>query len=107
MTDASRLCIVTGHSRGLGGALAAQLLQPGTLIQIGPFKLTYTGKSLDQFDQAGALRIDARELDLGHVQLLGSSRCHYRVTGLDVAAGAAGRGDSARRRREREYECAA
>ncbi len=32
MTDASRLCIVTGHSRGLGAAMAAQLLQPGTLL---------------------------------------------------------------------------
>ena len=32
MTDASRLCIVTGHSRGLGAAMAAQLLQPDTLL---------------------------------------------------------------------------
>ncbi len=32
MTAFTRLCILTGHSRGLGAALAAQLLQPGTLL---------------------------------------------------------------------------
>lgn len=32
MTDMSRLVILTGHSRGLGAALAAQLLQPGTVL---------------------------------------------------------------------------
>ena len=40
----------------------AQPLKVGEVIQIGPFKLTYTGKSLDQLDQVGAMRIDARGL---------------------------------------------
>jgi pSer/pThr/pTyr-binding forkhead associated (FHA) protein len=40
----------------------SQLLRVGDVIQLGPFKLTYTGKSLDQFEQVGALRVDAREL---------------------------------------------
>ncbi len=30
MTPTTRLCILTGHSRGLGAAMAAQRLQPGT-----------------------------------------------------------------------------
>ncbi|MBZ5710182.1 ATP-binding cassette domain-containing protein [Nannocystis pusilla] len=37
-------------------------LKQGDVLQIGPFKLVYTGKSLDQFEHKGALRIDAREL---------------------------------------------
>jgi ABC-type multidrug transport system ATPase subunit len=47
----------------VGGArVQTQRLRAGDMIQIGPFKLTYTGKSLDQFDQVGALRVDARDL---------------------------------------------
>jgi ABC-type multidrug transport system ATPase subunit len=37
-------------------------LVPGDVIQIGAFKLVYDGDSLDQYDQRGALRIDARNL---------------------------------------------
>jgi len=37
-------------------------LRPGDVVQIGPFKLTYTGRSLDQLDQVGVMRIDARGL---------------------------------------------
>ncbi|NTV64073.1 MAG: FHA domain-containing protein, partial [Oscillochloris sp.] len=37
-------------------------LRPGDVIQIGPFKLVYNVSSLDQYDQQGALRIDARNL---------------------------------------------
>lgn len=32
MTQPTRLCILTGHSRGLGAAMAAQRLQPGTQL---------------------------------------------------------------------------
>ncbi|MEI7643248.1 MAG: FHA domain-containing protein [Chloroflexales bacterium] len=37
-------------------------LRPGDVIQIGVFKLIYNVASLDQYDQQGALRIDARGL---------------------------------------------
>lgn len=37
-------------------------LKPGDVIQIGAFKLVYTAASLEQYDQRGALRIDARGL---------------------------------------------
>lgn len=45
-----------------GARVHARELKQGDVIQIGPFKLVYTGKSLDQFEQKGAMRIDAREL---------------------------------------------
>ncbi len=37
-------------------------LAPGDVIQIGPFKLRYDGERLDEYDQRGAMRIDARGL---------------------------------------------
>ena len=39
-----------------------RLLQPGQLIQIGPFKLAYDGKSLLPFDQRGAMTLEAHDL---------------------------------------------
>ncbi|MBK9755258.1 MAG: ATP-binding cassette domain-containing protein [Nannocystis sp.] len=39
-----------------------RLLQPGVLIQIGPFKLAYDGSSLLPFDQRGAMTLEARDL---------------------------------------------
>jgi ABC-type multidrug transport system ATPase subunit len=39
-----------------------RLLQPGQLIQIGPFKLAYDGKSLVPFDQRGAMTLEAHDL---------------------------------------------
>ena len=41
---------------------APRLLQPGVLIQIGPFKLAYDGSSLLPFDQRGAMTLEARDL---------------------------------------------
>ncbi|MBV8761776.1 MAG: ATP-binding cassette domain-containing protein, partial [Deltaproteobacteria bacterium] len=37
-------------------------LAPGDVVQIGTFRLTYDGDSLDSFDQRGAIRIDATAL---------------------------------------------
>jgi ABC-type multidrug transport system ATPase subunit len=45
-------------------------LQPGTLIQIGPFKLAYDGSSLLPFDQRGAMTLEARNL----VRTVGAGR---------------------------------
>ncbi|NJN15766.1 MAG: FHA domain-containing protein [Oscillochloris sp.] len=41
---------------------APQQLNAGDVIQVGPFKLVYNLASLDQYDQRGALRIDATGL---------------------------------------------
>ncbi len=38
-------------------------LVPGDVVQIGTFRLTYDGDSLDSFDQRGAIRIDATRLE--------------------------------------------
>jgi pSer/pThr/pTyr-binding forkhead associated (FHA) protein len=43
-----------------GARVQTQRLKVGDVVQIGPFKLTYTGKSLDQLEQVGAMRIEAR-----------------------------------------------
>ena len=45
-----------------GARVHSHRLRVGEVIQVGPFKLTYTGKSLDQLDQVGAMRVDARAL---------------------------------------------
>jgi pSer/pThr/pTyr-binding forkhead associated (FHA) protein len=45
-----------------GQRITQHTLSPGDVIQIGAFKLVYGGDSLDQYDQRGALRIDARNL---------------------------------------------
>lgn len=39
-----------------------QALQPGDIIRIGPFKLTYTGNTLTQQDESNGIRIDALNL---------------------------------------------
>jgi ABC-type multidrug transport system ATPase subunit/pSer/pThr/pTyr-binding forkhead associated (FHA) protein len=55
-----------GSSNGTfvnGQRLAApHTLRQGDVIQIGAFKLVYNVSSLDQYDQRGALRVDARGL---------------------------------------------
>lgn len=45
-----------------GRRIDQYVLKPGDVIQIGAFKLVYDGDSLDEYDQRGALRIDARGL---------------------------------------------
>ncbi|HWQ13753.1 MAG TPA: FHA domain-containing protein [Roseiflexaceae bacterium] len=45
-----------------GRRITQHALAPGDVIQIGAFKLVYDGDSLDEYDQRGALRIDARNL---------------------------------------------
>ena len=42
-----------------GESISERDLRPGDVVQVGPFKLTYDGDSLDSFDQRGAIRIDA------------------------------------------------
>ncbi|HEU4324898.1 MAG TPA: FHA domain-containing protein [Roseiflexaceae bacterium] len=45
-----------------GKRITRHTLAAGDVIQIGAFKLVYDGDSLDEYDQRGALRIDARGL---------------------------------------------
>lgn len=45
-----------------GTRITSRVLAPGDVVQIGTFRLTYDGDSLDSFDQRGAIRIDARDL---------------------------------------------
>jgi ABC-type multidrug transport system ATPase subunit len=45
-----------------GKRIGTHLLTPGDVIQIGAFKLVYGGDRLAQYDQRGALRLDARGL---------------------------------------------
>lgn len=45
-----------------GQRITQHTLRTGDIIQIGAFKLVYTGNSLDEYDQRGALRLDAFSL---------------------------------------------
>jgi ABC transport system ATP-binding/permease protein len=48
-----------------------QLLKPGDEVRIGPFKLTYTGKHLTQYDESNSVRIDAVHLmKVGNKQIV-------------------------------------
>lgn len=59
-------------------------LRPGDIIQIGAFKLVYNVGSLDQYDQRGALRIDARALSR-EVQRDGQRRLILNDVSLSIA----------------------
>lgn len=62
----------------------AHTLRPGDVIQIGAFKLVYNVGSLDQYDQRGALRIDARGLTR-QVRRGGQSRIILSDVSLSIA----------------------
>ena len=59
-------------------------LRPGEVIQIGAFKLVYNVNSLDQYDQRGALRVDARNLTR-QVRRDGQSRTILNAVSLSIA----------------------
>lgn len=56
-------------------------LAPGNTIQIGPFKLVYDGRGLSQYDQRGALRIDA----VGLSQEVSGGKLILRDVSLSIA----------------------
>lgn len=65
LPDNRRMLRDAGSTNGTfvnGQRITQHILTPGDIIQIGPFKLVYNITSLDQYDQRGALRIDARNL---------------------------------------------
>ena len=61
-----------------GKRIDEHVLRVGDVVQLGPFKLSYDGESLEHFDQQGAMRLDARGLSraaggrmiLDHVSLV-------------------------------------
>jgi ABC transport system ATP-binding/permease protein len=66
-----------------GQRITQHTLTPGDVIQIGAFKLVYDGDSLDQYDQRGALRIDARDLTR-EVRRDGRSRLILKGVSLSI-----------------------
>jgi ABC-type multidrug transport system ATPase subunit len=66
-----------------GQRITQHTLTPGDVIQIGAFKLVYDGDSLDQYDQRGALRIDARNLSR-EVRRDGKSRMILKDVSLSI-----------------------
>jgi ABC-type multidrug transport system ATPase subunit len=63
---------------------APHTLRKGDVIQIGAFKLVYNVASLDQYDQRGALRVDARGLTR-KVDRGGQSRIILNDVSLSIA----------------------
>ncbi len=71
-------------------------LQPGDVVQIGTFRLTYDGDSLDSFDQRGAIRIDAAALErrVGERVLLAPTTLSIEPCEFVAIVGASGAGKS-------------
>ena len=67
-----------------GLRITQHALKPGDVIQVGAFKLVYDGDSLDQYDQRGALRIDARNLSRA-VSRGGKTRLILKDVSLSIA----------------------
>lgn len=71
-------------------------LVPGDVVQIGTFRLTYDGDSLDSFDQRGAIRIDASEVErrVGEHVLLAPTTLSIEPCEFVAIVGASGAGKS-------------
>lgn len=52
----------TNHVYVNGPRISKQLLKPNDEIRIGPFRLTYTGTQLTQYDESNSIRIDAAHI---------------------------------------------
>jgi ABC-type multidrug transport system ATPase subunit len=74
----------------------ARRLVPGDVVQIGTFRLTYDGDSLDSFDQRGAIRIDATDLErrAGDRQILAPTTLSIEPCEFVAIVGASGAGKS-------------
>jgi ABC-type multidrug transport system ATPase subunit len=86
-SDGRHLLRDVGSANGTfvnGQRITQHALRPGDVIQIGAFKLVYDGDSLDQYDQRGALRIDARNLSRS-VTRNGRTRLILKDVSLSIA----------------------
>ncbi len=74
----------------------ARPLSPGDVVQIGTFRLTYDGDSLDSFDQRGAIRLDAAAVErhVGDRQLLAPTSLSIEPCELVAIVGGSGAGKS-------------
>jgi ABC transport system ATP-binding/permease protein len=74
----------------------ARPLAPGDVVQIGTFRLTYDGDSLDSFDQRGAVRIDATRIErrIGGRQVLAPTTLSIEPCELVAIIGGSGAGKS-------------
>jgi ABC-type multidrug transport system ATPase subunit len=74
----------------------AHPLAPGDVVQIGTFRLTYDGDSLDSFDQRGAIRLDASNIEfkIGGKTLLAPTTLSIEPCELVAIIGGSGAGKS-------------
>ncbi len=79
-----------------GRRIRDHILVPGDIVQIGTFRLTYDGDSLDSFDQRGAFRIDAHAVGrtIGSATLLHPMTVSIEPCELVAIVGASGSGKS-------------
>jgi ABC-type multidrug transport system ATPase subunit len=71
-------------------------LRPNDVVQIGTFRLTYDGDSLDSFDQRGMIRIDATSIErkVGDKQLLAPTTISIEPCEFVAIVGGSGAGKS-------------
>ncbi len=64
-----------------GARVGREALRRGAVVRVGPFRLAYDGQSLSQYDERGALRLDARRLS----QEVRDGRIILRDVSLSIA----------------------
>ncbi|MBL0214151.1 MAG: ATP-binding cassette domain-containing protein [Myxococcales bacterium] len=76
--------------------IGTRTLAPGDVVQIGTFRLTYDGDSLDSFDQRGSIRLDATSLErvIGDKTLLAPTTLSIEPCEFVAIVGGSGAGKS-------------